>query len=33
MQPDLPAPVAHRNDATVRATGKIVTGLDVQNQA
>lgn len=33
MKPDLPAPVAHRNDATVRTTGKILTGLDVQNQA
>jgi hypothetical protein len=33
MQPDLPAPVAHCNDATARTTGKIVTGLDVQNQA
>lgn len=33
MQPDLPAPVAHSNDATVSATGKTLTGLDVQNQA
>lgn len=33
MQPDLPAPLADRNDATVRATGKTLTGLDVQNQA
>ena len=33
MEPDLPAPVAHRNDAAVRAAGDILPGLDAQNQA
>ena len=33
VEPDLAASVADRNDTAVRATGKIITGLDVQNQA
>jgi hypothetical protein len=33
MQPNRSAPLSHGNDATVRATGKIITGLYVQNQA
>jgi hypothetical protein len=33
VEPDLTASMAHRNDTAARATGKIITGLDVQNQA
>jgi hypothetical protein len=33
VEPDLAASVADRDDTAVRATGKIITGLDVQNQA
>jgi hypothetical protein len=33
VEPNLTASMAHRNDTAVRATGKIITGLDVQNQA
>ncbi|WP_307282130.1 hypothetical protein [Arthrobacter sp. W4I7] len=33
VEPDLAASMADRNDTAVRATGKIITGLDVQNQA
>ncbi|MDQ0675106.1 hypothetical protein QFZ36_002667 [Pseudarthrobacter siccitolerans] len=33
VEPDMAASVAHCDDAAVRATGKVITGLDVQNQA
>jgi hypothetical protein len=33
VESDLAASVADRNDTAVRATGKVITSLDMQNQA
>jgi hypothetical protein len=33
MEPDLPASVADRDDAAIRATCEFLAGLDAQNQA